>query len=778
MIEKLNSHYSFTNPATVHDEEALTTLELVGRTTAKVNEVADDQNSLRTETAIKMNLQDTKIEQRLSEQDTKIEHVRSVEIPENITEEVLEHIQNGTFEQEINFYAGGLSERVDSLVGAMKQGSTTMDAEIIDARVGADGKNYSSLGSAIRSQLTAKGKTLKECVYNESVNLYNHNLQKNNTISPYYYVDGVPLNNESMNYLHDIYDCSALFEIEELTTYTIGLVPAFGVQSLPWYEASYGMHFYDAGGNFIGGSSTGTFTTPAGTKFARFNIYTAGGLNLARLNKYCMLVRGDKLPEVYTPFNSYLLSEKVNELDEAMTILNNYINPTSSNLYNPLQQTSETIDDSYYVDGHPYTTADGSSQDIVDAINYAYDCTAPIQVEPSTTYTLALVPAYNGINIPWNQAGYGVHMYDSEGNYVEMTAEQTFTTPSNVTQIRFNIYTEGIPFEVINSRCMLVEGSRIPDTYEPFIKEGFSFANYKAPKMFYCASGDEIIINSHYNSTEDLCVELRKHKTGNNIFDFHKFGLISNTGMFPSNHVSADEYFMENETDMHSPFIMRAVNNGNGDTPDTAYFTGGAHQTNNSNSGGAVTGRTSSVKFYADNKEVNGSGYCDVIRIEWTNLIQGYNTTKANGNGREILQENHILEFDGITWKSHVELVPLEDIVINTYYGLQCICTNTHYKNIKYVGGTNRKVNSGMGVSSSSGSLDTTEMIAYGDKHKLIMGIDITCDLGKRTMQNEATKGMFVESYGKGYCGIIKGDNTMKAGDHYHLKGYYKFISL
>lgn len=39
MIDKMNEHYSMTNPASVYDEEALTALELAGRTAGKMNEV-------------------------------------------------------------------------------------------------------------------------------------------------------------------------------------------------------------------------------------------------------------------------------------------------------------------------------------------------------------------------------------------------------------------------------------------------------------------------------------------------------------------------------------------------------------------------------------------------------------------------------------------------------------------------------------------------------------------------------------------------------------------
>ena len=43
--------------------------------------------------------------------------------------------------------------RIDSLA-SLKEGSTTGDAELIDARIGADGKTYTNLGDGIRTQLT------------------------------------------------------------------------------------------------------------------------------------------------------------------------------------------------------------------------------------------------------------------------------------------------------------------------------------------------------------------------------------------------------------------------------------------------------------------------------------------------------------------------------------------------------------------------------------------------------------------------------------------------
>lgn len=134
MIEKLSPHYSYTTPATVHDEEALSALELVGRQGAKINEIIDDQNMLRETT-----------EGTLGE-------FKNKTIPNAIEASVQEKLADGTFDDAFNQYAGDLEGRLNHLVGSVPEGSTTMDAEIIDARRGQNGVNYNNLGSAIREQ--------------------------------------------------------------------------------------------------------------------------------------------------------------------------------------------------------------------------------------------------------------------------------------------------------------------------------------------------------------------------------------------------------------------------------------------------------------------------------------------------------------------------------------------------------------------------------------------------------------------------------------------------
>lgn len=122
MIDKLK-HYSLTNPASVYDEEALTALELAGRTAAKVNECVDTVNK------------------------------NTKEIPSIVEKTVQEKIDDGTFDKAISEYTDDLEERVDHLLNNVPEGSTTMDAEVVDIRRGVNGKSYNSAGDAVRAQI-------------------------------------------------------------------------------------------------------------------------------------------------------------------------------------------------------------------------------------------------------------------------------------------------------------------------------------------------------------------------------------------------------------------------------------------------------------------------------------------------------------------------------------------------------------------------------------------------------------------------------------------------
>lgn len=150
MIEPINPHYSFENPATVYDEDAMTALKLAGRTAAKVNEVVKDQNRLDQETTEHLQQQDQNIDKRMDAQDAAITKMNTETMPAKVTAEVQRKIDSGEFDQAINRYAGNLEERVDTLLSNVPEGSTTMDAEVIDIRT-LEMEQHETAGNAVRS---------------------------------------------------------------------------------------------------------------------------------------------------------------------------------------------------------------------------------------------------------------------------------------------------------------------------------------------------------------------------------------------------------------------------------------------------------------------------------------------------------------------------------------------------------------------------------------------------------------------------------------------------
>lgn len=151
MLEKLKAHYSMTSPASVYDEEALTALELAGRTAAKVNEVVDAQNNLEQETDARLNEQNDYLHKTLQDHAADINHISFVTMPQKVEQEIAEKVNDGTFDAAIDNYAGNLTERLDNFFANTVPGSTNLDAELIDMRVDALNNTHYSAGTAVRT---------------------------------------------------------------------------------------------------------------------------------------------------------------------------------------------------------------------------------------------------------------------------------------------------------------------------------------------------------------------------------------------------------------------------------------------------------------------------------------------------------------------------------------------------------------------------------------------------------------------------------------------------
>lgn len=309
--------------------------------------------------------------------------------------------------------------------------------------------------------------------------------------------------------------------------------------------------------------------------------------------------------------------------------------------------------------------------------------------------------------------------------------------------------------------------------------------NMIAPSIYYSITKDQVTAISKYSPWQDIAVLLKKRGV-NQIFDFDDVAVIPNvTPRISTNPDKMDSLFPELGagigTDSHGPFQVRALENIDGDIPECNHFTGGNHGYDNSGSlEVSATGRTSHYAFYGDGCPLSdGAGWCNVLTLKWTNLVQGYNTIRQSGGGREILQENHTLTFDGREWSSYVELLPLERVLLQRWYGFQCRLSKKYYSKVRFPGGANRGL---LEQGADCGNRDCNRIEILGEEHKLIMELDPLLDLGRRELY-VGDIGAFSAPYGKAYFNIInpQSDETLRtweAGELYVLRGKYIFESI
>ena len=320
----------------------------------------------------------------------------------------------------------------------------------------------------------------------------------------------------------------------------------------------------------------------------------------------------------------------------------------------------------------------------------------------------------------------------------------------------------------------LVVNNYIVDSFQMHVAEAVYFKQ-KAPIAFIYKNL-KLYVSSKYDRNRDIITVLEQ-KGNNNLFDFHYSMLNTNTDMYPTPSTGGETIF-GGQTDMTSPYIVKAVNNGDGDAPDSHWFTGGNHAYNTNNYSGEPNARTGYIQLFADGNNItNGIGYCNHLCVRWTNYVQAYNTEKADGTGREVLIERHTAEFDGVEWKLYGEFIALEDIIVERYYGNMLINIASKYHNVRFIGASNRTKYyiEDASQNANSGDLTCTKLIAWDSDHNMLeLMLNGQFDLGKRTNNEEQEKGLFI-SNGKAYMGLIWGELEVDTGELYAYEGAYKF---
>ncbi len=404
-----------------------------------------------------------------------------------------------------------------------------------------------------------------------------------------------------------------------------------------------------------------------------------------------------------------------------------------------------------------------------------YDGKFKLDLQSGKTYRWQFVPYYEygwlKMSAPWGAksapsgfSGKKWWFYDAQDNLIANDSKTSnddgvnlMTIPEGAVYMRFMGWGYAqypIQLKPIYSTLMVTEGEEeyteyiSPDAYVDFEgKENNSFA-------CYCDFKDEVLsIVYHYNETNDMMVKLRR-KGPNSIVDISEWSLLPRT---KNGNVQNDiDRGIINVTrwgsDFHGPFnCLMAEHNplndlgadANGNKP--PGFTGGNHGYKNSGASisndpqNTPTGRSGVFRVFTDGVELHPDSegrYCNRINIYWENFVQGQNTVLPDGNGREILQETHEVEFKDGRFSEEVRLLPLEAIRITTYYGIQGMTIQSVFGDcIIYGGSTSQESNRKLyatSVNARSKCSDAYQALCIGPEHTLFMEIDPTYDLGSR----------------------------------------------
>ena len=229
---------------------------------------------------------------------------------------------------------------------------------------------------------------------------------------------------------------------------------------------------------------------------------------------------------------------------------------------------------------------------------------------------------------------------------------------------------------------------------------------------------------------------------------------------------------LDGNTDFISPIIVAGESQFAGDKTESFEFTGGYHGYNGDGTG-TPTARNISYKVETDNNK------CKIIVV---NNIQGFNTKKVDGTGKEILQEEIIYNITPGKVNVDVKLTALEWCRISAYMGLQAqntpwedrilICDDdTHKQWIKLA---YQNINGGNKLQSSCNKL-----ILNKDNDYLEMKIDNSYGLGKLRYVSDSSPLMWCADYNKTYFNLVKDkDLTLTKNDVIYWSGEYKIYSI
>lgn len=155
-MEKIDKYLLDELTGDLYALEAKSSIGLAKEIANKINELVDSYNHLIEVNYQKVNEQDGRIRQGILYMKDNLE--------DTLRDLMDMLIKDGYVDSRIKENISILIERVDNLLGSIKEGSTTMDAEVIDIRTDINGGVHLNAGTSIRRQFINEAYTKKDVV--------------------------------------------------------------------------------------------------------------------------------------------------------------------------------------------------------------------------------------------------------------------------------------------------------------------------------------------------------------------------------------------------------------------------------------------------------------------------------------------------------------------------------------------------------------------------------------------------------------------------------------
>jgi len=310
-----------------------------------------------------------------------------------------------------------------------------------------------------------------------------------------------------------------------------------------------------------------------------------------------------------------------------------------------------------------------------------------------------------------------------------------------------------------------------------------SFSNIVTPSdnkknFFVKLAKNRLVVIQKYNQTHDLKLVWESFYP-NYLFNLKSINLIANTRENISSDYNSGDEIIGLGTDTLGPWLVKAINNIDGDMPSSKNFTGGSHGYNNNynqSPSNTKTAELNTIYFKIDGLvRESFSGYCDQIDVFFENSVQAANTKKADGSGRHVLKEKYHLNFcrQNINVNCSVEFA--EMVTVEKYYGLQSVIPAIFKDKIFYHTCENMKIESAGELTDSISGHCNQISIWKGVNH-IDMSLDTSVGLGRLHKRTTTNYSAFTTSYNKSYFYLIE-NHDFNEGDIVTYSGKYSIHS-